>query len=113
MDMLLHVLHILFEFSWAAHKIVAPQRVSSASLPAHCGRPTTGVHWEVGRRILHKKLISGVVAHALRILWWNVSLLIGLLSQSKNKMAEVTGWGWVGGGGGNCSKGGLQIYVNN
>lgn len=35
---------------------------------AHCGQSTTAVHGEVGRRILHKKLISGVVAHALCIL---------------------------------------------
>lgn len=61
------------------------------------------MQWEVGRRILHKKLISGVVAHALAS---SVeSLTVGRpLTQTKNKMAEVRG--------GNAAER-LQNYVNN
>lgn len=59
---------------------------------ARCGQSTTSVHWEVGRRMLHKKLISGVVAHALASSVESLTV-DRPLTQSKNKMAEVTGWG--------------------
>lgn len=46
----------------------------------------------LGRRILHKKLISGVVAHALASSVESLTV-DRPLTQSKNKMAEVTGCG--------------------
>lgn len=49
-------------------------------------------HCEAGRRILHKELISGVVAHALASSVESLAV-DRPLTESKNKMAEVTDWG--------------------
>lgn len=53
---------------------------------AQCGQSTIlFAHWEAGRQILHKNLISGVVAHALQHPQRNLVLLIGLSLKVRTK----------------------------